>query len=257
MLKYLLLLFISYNLFGSTAGNAAKDEPRYIIDMPNAGILANKHISVTALAYTDGGVMVDFTAAFFDKFNIGISYGANKVLGSGTPLGQKYPGINIKYRIVNESTGFPALVLGFSNQGRGNWIKTMNGKKYERFETFSPGIYLAASKNFDWTLGEISLHGGVGYSIDPKPGDRFPNFWVGAEQNLGDDFSITGEINFLLDSQGRDYQIVSDAPLLNLGVKWSASEKLSVQLQFRDLIGTYKIHNEFTRFLVFDFITPF
>src|SRR5690606_16701317 len=160
--------------------------PRHIIDMPNAGILANKHISVTALAFTDGGVMVDFTAAFFDRFNIGLSYGANKVLGSGTPLGQKYPGINLKYRIVNESTGFTVVVLEYSRLSRVNWMKTYNGKKYERFETFSPDIYLAASKNFDCTLDEISLHGGVGYSLDPKPGDRFPNFWVGAQQNLGD-----------------------------------------------------------------------
>ena len=255
MLKYLLPLFLSYNLFASTAGENAKDEPRYIIDMPNAGVLTNKHLAFKALAYTDGGVMFDFTAAFFENFNIGVSYGASKIIGSGTPVGQKYPGVSLKYRIINEKTNVPAITIGFSSQGRGNWIKNLGVAKLERFETHSPGFYLATSKNFNWALGDVSLHGGAGYSLDPKPADRFPNIWIGAEQNLGADFALAGELNFMLDH--KDYKLASDVPLLNIGVKWSASEKLTVQLQFRDLLGTYEIHNEFTRFLVFDFITPF
>lgn len=255
MLKYLLIFIISYSAYSSSAGDNAKFEPRFIIDMPNAGVLTNKHVAFSALAYTDGGVMLDFTAAFFDRFNIGISYGASKIIGSGTPVGQDYPGISLKYRIINEKTNVPAFTVGISTQGRGNWINSLNGRKLDRFETHSPGIYLASSKNFTWALGDISVHGGIGYSIDPKPEDRLPNLWGGIEQNLGSEFSFVSELNFMFDS--RDYIISSDVPLFNIGIKWSAAEYLTLQLQLRDLLGTYKGYNEFTRYLGFDFISPF
>lgn len=255
MIKYILLIFLTYNLYSSQAGDDAQFEPRFIIDMPNAGVLTNKHLAFSALAYTDGGVMIDFTAAFFDRFNIGLSYGASRIIGSGTPVGQRYPGISLKYRIINEKTNLPAIALGVSTQGRGNWINKKGDKTLNRFETHSPGIYIVGSKNFTWTLGDVSFHGGLGYSIDPAPEDRLPNIWAGLEQNLGEDFSFVTELNFMLDS--RDYEITSDVPLFNIGLKWSASDNLTIQLQFRDLLGTYKDYHEFTRYVGFDFVSPF
>lgn len=246
----LLLIIFSQISFAGSAGDAAKFEPRYIIDMPNAGILREKHINFSALSYTDGGVMLDFTAAFLTNFNVSMSYGASRVIGSGTPVGQKYPGISVKYRVFNEKEAIPAITFGVSNQGRGNWIKSSN-----RFETLSPGAYIALSKNFHWSLGDVSFHGGLGYSFEPEPDKRLPNIWAGVEQNMGNNFALVSELNFMIDN--RDSEISSNIPLLNLGIKWSASDDLTLQLQFRDILGTYKQYNEFTRYFGFDFITPF
>lgn len=250
MIYMILCILLNTNLFSGTAGNDAKFEPRYIIDMPNAGILTSKHIAISGIAYTDGGVMLDFTAAFFERFNIGVSYGASRVIGSGTPVGQKFPGVSLKYRIMNEKELVPAITLGVSNQGRGNWVKGLN-----RFETLSPGVYAALSKNFEWSMGDLSFHGGLGYSFEPTPDKRLPNLWCGVEQNVGSDFAIAAELNFMIDN--RDYEISSDVPLFNLGVKWSASEELTLELQFRDIFNSYEQYNEFTRYFGVNFISPF
>lgn len=250
MLINLLIIFISQFAVSGTAGDKAIFEPRYIIDMPNAGILKEKHINFSALAYTDGGVMLDFTAAFFTNFNISMSYGASKVIGSGTPVGQRFPGISLKYRLLNEKEAIPAITVGVSNQGRGNWLEGLN-----RFETLSPGAYIALSKNFNWGLGDVSFHGGLGYSFEPNADKRLPNLWIGAEQNIGNKFALVSELNLMIDN--RISEVSSNIPLLNLGVKWSAAEDLTLQLQFRDILGSYKQYNEFTRYFGFDFVTPF
>lgn len=255
MILYLILTLLTSNLEASQAGDDALFEPRYIIDMPNAGVLKEKHISMSALAYTDGGIMLDFNMAFFRNFNVSLSYGASRIIGSGTPVGQKYPGISLKYRVIDEEEKLPAIAIGVSTQGRGNWIKTYEGKKLNRFETLSPGVYIAASKNFNWALGDVSFHGGLGYSFEPEADKRLPNIWLGVEQNIGGEFSLVSELNLMIDS--RESKLSSDVPLFNLGVKWSASDELTLQLQFRDVFNSYNAYNEFTRYLGIDFVTPF
>ena len=250
MIVYILMMIFSTNTYASSAGDDAIYEPRYIVDMPNAGVLKEKHISFSALAYTNGGVMLDFNAAFFRNFNVSISYGASRIIGFGTPVGQKYPGVSLKYRVFDENEAIPAIAIGVSTQGRGNWIKDLN-----RFETLSPGAYIALSKNFNWALGDLSFHGGLGYSFEPAPDKRLPNIWLGLEQNIGGEFSIVSELNLMIDS--RESTISSDVPLFNLGLKWSASDELTLQLQFRDVFNSYKAYNEFTRYLGIDFVTPF
>jgi len=250
MFIYLIMMLFATNVEASSAGDDAIYEPMYIVDMPNAGVLKEKHISFSALAYTEGGVMLNLNAAFFKNFNVSISYGASRIIGSGTPVGQKFPGVSLKYRIFDEKESMPAIALGVSTQGRGNWIKSL-----ERFETLSPGVYVAVSKNFNWGLGDLAFHGGLGYSLEPVPNKRLPNAWFGVEQNIGGEFSIVSELNLIIDS--REYDISSDAPLFNLGLKWSASEELTLQLQFRNVFSSYKTYNEFTRYLGIDFVTPF
>ena len=226
----LLLLVSSSCVFAQgSAGSAAGFESRYIVDMPTAGLLPKGSYSVDVLAFNNGGITTHFNAAPFSWFNVGISFGGTDIIGQGIIDWQDLPGFHARIRILNETLIAPALVLGLDSQGKG--IYSSSDKRYQ---TQSAGIFLAASKNFRWELGTVSVHGGINYSFEPVPSKRFINFWAGAEQSLGNDASISLEFNPTLDDNLSAY--TETKSLLNLGFRWSLAYGLTIQFQMRDIL---------------------
>lgn len=246
----IIILLTSLSLSAGNAGNKANLESRYIVDMPTAGVTEKGNVSIYANAFTNGGLMMELTAGIFENFNMALSYSATNIIGSGDPVGPDYPGVHLKYRFLNERNYLPAFAIGVSTQGRGEWQREPG-----RFQTLSPGVYLAASKNFLWTLGNLALHGGLNYSFEPEPKNRSVNFYTGIEQSLGDSFALLLEFNSTLDDLNTE---VNDKfGLLNIAIRWGISGGLTMELQLRDIIDTQDNIENATRFISFEYALPF
>ena len=142
--------------------------------------------------YQDGGLLAGVSYGVFDWWSVGISYGGSGLVGSGTPVMNPLPGFEIRFRPLEENIALPAIVLGFSSQGRGAYIPASDRYTYK-----SPGFFATLSKNY-MMLGFLSIHGGVNYSLERADGDRDMNVFFGADKTLLSFVSVVMEYNLAL-----------------------------------------------------------
>jgi hypothetical protein len=233
-----------------SAGTQGKGEPRFIIDMPTAGMLGKGIYAVDVDFYQDGGVLVALNAGIFERLSFGISYGGSKLLGSESPVMNALPGVNLKIRVLEESLGFPALVVGFDSQGKDGYIKEL-----DRYLVKSPGLFAVLSKNYT-LLGYFSLHGGVNYSFEHADEDRDINFFTGVEKTLGPFLSALVEYNLgLNDSDGK--ALGKGRGYLNAALKCSLGGGLTVGLNFKDFFNNARGESMIRRTARLEFATRF
>lgn len=210
-----------------SAGSKSEIEPRTLVDMNIAGILQRGMFAIGTEQLPDGVFILKMDVGVFNQFNFGISYGAANFVGKGEMKFYKYPGVNVRFRIFDEEPSFPAMVLGFDSQGKGEYLDSIR-----RFEVKSPGFFLVASKNFNF-MGLMSLHGSLNYSLETSDQDKNLNIIVGVEKTIGSQVSIVAEYDFGLNDdenkvgRGRGY--------LNAGVRWSIGKGLTIGFDFRNL----------------------
>lgn len=246
----LLELFSLQLLSNGSAGTEYTYETRFIIDMPNAGMLPKYGYNINSRISGNGNTSIEFLASPFKNFLIGIAYSSSNLLGDSEPDIQGIPGFDIRYRIVNETMTFPAIVLGVRTQGAGFYVVDFN-----RFTTLSPGVFVALSKNFKWFLGDAALHGGINYSFESNPKDRFPNVYLGTEFSLGPFASGIAEANLNIDDPNK--LISSKKGLLNAGVRFSITKSITIDLLFRDILKRRNNALSPDRSLNFEFIGKF
>ncbi|GMU96649.1 hypothetical protein [Ignavibacterium album] len=224
-------LLFSANLIYSqgTAGESAKYEYRYLIDMPTAGVLEKGMVGVTTDVLPAGVVVSKMEVGVFENVSFGISYGAANLIGSGKPNWYELPGVNIRFRMINETLIFPALTFGFDSQGKGEEFEHP-----KRFAIKSPGFFASASKNFQ-LLGYMSLHGTINYSLEKNDGDNFLNLWVGAEKTLGQNFSVIAEYDFALNDNATS-SLGDGKGYLNIGLRWAIGSGFTLGFDLRDIL---------------------
>lgn len=249
----LFLIVISLNfviLFSQgTAGDNAKYETRQIVDMPTAGMLGNNSYSITSAVYPQGGLMMGFDAGFLKHFNAGIRVSGNNIVGDGEITWQWIPGISVKSRLFDERKATPALAIGFESQGGSNYVGD------HRFKTHSPGFYLALSKNYLWDLGNLAIHGGINYSLEPKPEYASPNIYAGLEQSIGNYMALNFEYNFQLDEQ--ENVLYSKRGLMNASLRGSVASGITAEIRFRDLFNHARYSNGHERIVAIEIIKFF
>ncbi len=240
MKKFSIIILIVTSVFQflfaqGTAGDKAKYEYRQLIDMPTAGIMERGNVGITTELLPFGTLIAKVEAGIFDNISIGLSYGGSNIIGSGKPDWYPFPpGVNFRFRVMDESILVPSLTLGFDTQGKGEYFKDE-----KRFAIKAPGIFAAASKNFDM-LGYLSLHGTVNYTVlENKDGDNFVNLMIGAEKTLGSSFSFLIEYNFAFNDNSTN--LYGDGKgYLNLGVRWSIANGVTAGFDLRDLLENKK-----------------
>ncbi len=249
---FLILFFAAYGYVFTqgAAGDGAVYESNYIIDQPTAGILRKGDFSVYTQTFPQGGLLVGLSASPFTNFSMGFSYSGTNVVGTGSVEWQKMPGIQLKLRVLDERINWPAIVVGLNSQGRESYFEGS-----ERFMTNSTGLYLAVSKNYSWVLGNIAFHGGINYSFDTPSDHRSPNFYVGMEQSIGSKGSLNFEFNPTIDEYNKE--VMSHKGMLNMSLRWSIYNGITIELHARDLLENYKNSNGFRRSLVFEYVSSF
>ncbi len=212
-----------------SAGEGANIEPRYLVDVPTAGMLPKASVAMDMDFYQEGGVLLGLSVGILDQLSIGLSYGGSRLLGADEPVMNELPGINVKVRVIDESEDWPAIALGFDSQGRDGYLKDL-----DRYQIKSPGFYTVVSRNYS-LLGDLSLHGGLNYSLERGDGDEDLNFFVGAEKTIGSVFSFLLEYNVgANDSHGG--AIGKGRGYLNLGARWSVGGGFTLGFNLKDLI---------------------
>ena len=241
MKKILFIIFISLllptiNYCQGSAGVDAKFEYRSLIDMPTAGILEKGYVGVTTNIMPNGVLIEKLEVGVFDNISFGISYGGSNIISKGKINWYRYPGINFRARIINESTTFPAISIGFDSRGKGTYSDVNS-----RYEIKSPGFYAAVSKNFSF-IGYLSLHGTVNYSLETKDGDNFANISVGFEKTIGAKMSLIGEYNFALNDNSIASAFGNGNGYLNMGLKFGIGKGLTFEFDLRDLLNNKKLN---------------
>lgn len=231
----ILLQIYSFLSFAQgTAGENAKYEYRSLIDMPTAGILEKGYVGVTTDVMPAGVVITKLEVGAFDNISFGISYGGANIIGSGTPKWYRLPGVNFRFRVLNESATIPALTVGFDSQGKGEYFDSTG-----RYAIKSPGFFGAVSKNFSF-LGYLSLHGTINYSLESKDGDNFANLYVGFEKTIGPSISLVCDYNFALNDNNLNDYFGRGNGYLNAGIRWVLGQGFTVGFDLRDLLDNKK-----------------
>lgn len=240
-MKNLFLVFIlslmttNLSFTQGTAGESAKYEYMYVIDIPTAGILEKGFVDVTADIMGDGVLITYLDVGVFKNLSFGISYGGANVIGTGSIDWYKWPGINIRARVLDEKNSLPAITLGFDSQGTGMYFEDVS-----RYTFKSPGFFAAASKNFElW--GFLALHATGNYSLEGTDGDNFANLMIGAEKTIGSEVSFIIEYNFAFNDDKSEFG--SGKGYLNAGLRWSAGSGFTIEFNLRDLLKNSKLNS--------------
>lgn len=251
-IKYLMILLLFINnfiilmAFGSS-GSKPKYENRRIVDLPHCGMLPNKHIGIDLYFMNNGSFLLSAEYSFLNFINAGLSFGANNLIGDDDIIFQKYPGIKLKFRILDESLNFPAIALGFSNQGNSGYLD-----KLDRFQILSPGLYAVFSKSFNWKLGYLASHLGINYSFENEESKRKVNLYFGLEQSISTNISANLEYNFQLDEM--ENKLYNNNGLLNLSLRAGILDGMTIELQLKDIFLNLKDSKSFQRQIVFEII---
>lgn len=216
-----------------SSGIDAKFEYRSLVDLPTAGVVEKGYVGVSLDVMPFGVLVSKIEVGVFENFSFGISYGGSNIIGRGKITGYKLPGINVRARIINESEALPAIVLGFDSQGKGEFDKTLN-----RYQIKSPGFFAAVSKNFNF-YGYLSIHGMINFSFERDDADKDLNLGFGIEKTLGSKVSVVGEYDFAInDNTGNS--LGDGSGYLNIGLRWSLGDGLTLGLNLRDLLDNKK-----------------
>ncbi len=225
-----------------SAGSNAQVESRYLIDMPTAGILHNGMVGMDVNFYEDSGLLMELEAGAFNRLTFGLSYGGSNIIGSGSVGWNRLPGVNIRFRVIDESQEFPAITLGFDSQGKDKYDTT-----YDRYLYKSPGFFAAGSKYFN-ILGYLGIHGGINYSLENKDGNKKIDFYIGVDKTIGSDITLVAEYNFGLNDNRGNYLLTGDPTVLaksgpgylNAGARWSVGNGFTAEFDYKNLLNLKK-----------------
>jgi hypothetical protein len=230
-----------------SAGAEATIEPRYLIDLPTAGIVPHGEIALDMEFFESGGVLTGVTVGAFNRLLFGISYGGTNIIGNDHPEWNRSPGASIKLRLIEESLLVPAIALGFSSQGKEIYVDRLS-----RYTIKSPGLYAVGSKNYE-AMGHLSLHGGMNYSFEDDDGDDDINLFVGAEKSFGPFLSLLGEYDFAINDSNRD-ALGSGRGYLNIGFRASVGNGLMLGIVLKDVLANQQNISLGTRILQLEYV---
>ncbi|MFQ5598966.1 MAG: hypothetical protein ACE5G2_00275 [Candidatus Krumholzibacteriia bacterium] len=193
----------------------------------------------------EGSVLSSVRVGVFERFQFGISYGMQDVLGRGDVDINPRPGIQLQALVVDQ-IGLPAVAVGFDSQGRGRWLR-----RDLRYERKSPGFYAVATRNLLARALPVltALSGGVSFSLEGKR-ESFDLF-VGLTQTFGRNFSVLADYDLGLDERGND----ADRGYLDFGIQWRFGAGSHIRFLLRDLLGNLdgsgKVARELNFFYLF------
>lgn len=238
-----------------SGGSSASVESVSLIDVPTAGVLNRGNVGLNFYFMPMGVLISRIEVGVFDNFSFGISYGASNFIGVGSPEWYKLPGVNVKFRVLEETESVPSIALGFDSQGKGEYFTKLDNREINRFKIKSPGFYAAFSKNYQF-LGYFSMHGVVSYSLEKDDRDRDMDLMVGVEKTLGAHVSLIAEYDFAInDNTGN--ALGDGSGYFNAGIRWSVGEGLTVGFDLRDLLNNKKVNaGAADRAIRIDFVKP-
>jgi hypothetical protein len=200
----------------------------YYLDAPAPVSLRHAEYMVTGRLHSNGGLIARGAVGLFDRLTLGLSYGADVLLGYGMPQFNQPVGVQIRVLGLNEGPWYPSVLGGFETQGYDGWSGS------GRFRTLPQGAYLLLGKTFWTTRTELSVGANYlpNYGFDGHLAVRefvFPDWDVLLEYDLG--------VN---DGVIRAAHPAFPVGLLNFGIAAVVGGNLNLKLGLRDILGSRK-----------------
>ena len=211
------------------AWSQEKVQPRWLIDSPTAGLLPRGSFAVDVRLYEGNGILTQMEMGVFDRASVGFSFGGQHIVGNQGARWNPRVEFAGRIRVLEETTGFPALVVGYDSQGYGAYNSDLG-----RYTTKSKGLYAVLSKNYGVPLGELGIHGGVNRSLEDSDGDADFSGFAGLDFLLGKWVVLLAEYDFAVNNNG-DATLGTGSGVMNLGGRWLVSDRFSVGLDLRDV----------------------
>lgn len=215
----------------SRVSGAEGIEPRSLIDCPTAGLLPRASFDFDIVIYPKGGVIFGLDIGLMRRFQVGMSFGGENVIGDGDPDWNPRIEFAAKYRLINESWSFPAVVIGFDSQGSGTFNDSLDRYVYK-----SKGFYAVMSKGY--AAGDIpfGLHAGANYSLENDDDDKDIALFFGTDLRFGDNLGIIAEYDLGTNDDKAKELFGQGYGYLNVGVQWIFSETLFLQFNLKNLL---------------------
>ncbi len=234
-------------------------EIQKLIDCPTAGCLKKGQYDFELHVFPEGGVLFGFAVGLFDRFTMGASYGGVGIIGAEPVDWNEQPGVLLKYRLFEESFMMPAIVLGFSNQGRGAWVEETSkfsdadyvGDRYadrvssryrdvdyqgDRYTFKAKGLFAVAGKNFEIVkLGTFGFHAGLTYNSIEDDDDGNLSAFLGLDKSLNEELTVLMEYDLATNDNG-EFSIGKDRGYWHTALRWTFAKKLAVELLLKDIL---------------------
>ena len=208
-------------------------QPTLLIDTPTAGTLDRGSYTAGLRLYPNGGVLGTICVGLSARATLGVSFGGENIIGEGDIHWNPGPGVQLRYRIIDENIALPAITIGFNSQGFGPYLKEL-----KRYTIKSRGFFVAASKNYAF-LGDLSFHGGANYSLETHDGDSDLNFFAGVMKSLNPSLWLVAEYDFAINDNA-DNSLGSGKGYLNAALRWVFAKQLYVQFSLKNILENKK-----------------
>jgi len=219
-------------------------QPYRLVNLQTAGILpkASFDLSFRIYASPDGvsGLLPGVNVGLTNRLNVGLAYGGEGIIGYSTDVRwNRFPGILLKYRVIEEKIVLPALVIGFDNQGDGGLTDAFR-YGYDGYVYKSPGFFVSLSKNYLMLKTvQIGFHGTANYSIEEANEVFWPNFAGGIDIGINEELMFTAEYDFALnDITGKGNDKNKGLPycgFMNIGLRWAFTENFYIEFDLLDI----------------------
>jgi hypothetical protein len=209
--------------------------PIMLVDCPTAGTLRRGQFDVVMRSYPYGGIMAGTDIGLSNRFAVGISYGAEGIIAEHSPNWNPRVEFNIKLNLVDEGLVFPALTIGFSSQGYGAYVDSL-----DRYAFKSKGFYAVGSKSYPFYNWQIGLHGGANYSLEQDDGDKNIDFFVGMDTRFNNDVGLVVEYDFATNDDHKGGSIGKGHGYLNAAVQWIYTDNLVMEFLLKNLDNNRK-----------------
>jgi hypothetical protein len=229
--------------------------PRMLIDAPTAGTLPRGHFNIGLRLYANGGALGNTDIGLSNRFMLGISYGGNDIVSNVDPDWNPRIGFSLKFRVIDEMEVFPAVAIGYTDQGYGAY-----SSEYDRYTFKSRGFYLVASRSFYFYKWTSSWHIGANYSRENDgDGDKQVNFFGGFDATFNYNLALLLEYDAALNDDRSGYPEIAGKGrgYLNSSIKWLFAENLEIEIILSDLLTNRRESETFSRGMRIMFVDRF
>jgi hypothetical protein len=234
-----ILILVVYSMFMTNLPSYGQDlvsqraERRSLVDCPTAFTLPRASFDFDINSFPNGGVEGAVHIGLLDQFMMGLSYGAEDILGDSKAEGNPRMEVSVKLRLLPEGLSWPGLAIGYDSQGYGAW-----DDHWDRYSQKAKGFYAVFSKSFLFSGRLTTWHLGANYTPEGKDEDNDPTVFLGFDANILERFALVAEYDLALNDNDRPegYPYGSGNGYLNLGFEWVIIPTISVELDVRDLL---------------------
>ena len=247
-MKKIILFFIAIIILSPLLSNNLTT-----VDNPTAALLSSGEARIHQKIYRENGMLVGIDVGIFDFFQFGVSYGAENIVGEKEPNWHKFPTVNAKIRVIDETFTLPALALGIETGGHGAYHEG-----FKRYDIKSKGAYVVVSKNYA-IMGLFGIDFGANYSFEEARDDDLDfDVFAGAYKTIGSKVTILADLSLGLNDRNGDnppYRYIAgrDRTYLNGAIQWNVTEQFSLKLLMHDLLKNKRSTELFDRSIVLDY----